>query len=65
MLVKDHATGKIVIRPSREAIRYYDAGKIKIGIAHVPRPKALNWDEEQLQSAILNREPIFKKRGWW
>lgn len=65
MLVKDPDTGKIVIKPSREAVRYVQAGKMMIGIAHIPRPRALNWDEEQIQSRLLNREPVFKKRGWW
>lgn len=64
MLVKDHATGKIVIKPSREAIRYYDTGKVKIGIAHIPRPRAMNWDEDQIQTALLTGRPIFKRRFW-
>ena len=63
MLVKDHATGKIVIRPSRDAVRYVDTGKVKIGSAYTPPPRALNWDEERIQTSLLDRKPLF--RGWW
>lgn len=63
MLIKDPLTGQIVIKPSRENVRYIDTGKVKIGCAYIPPPRSLTVSETQLQGWILERKPLF--RGWW
>lgn len=34
--------------------RYHNTGKVLIGLRHVPRPRKLNRDEEQVQAMILH-----------
>ena len=63
MLIKVPATGKIVIKPQRETIRYVDTGKVKIGCAYVPKPIRMTYDEECVQDWLLGGRPVLS-RGW-
>lgn len=62
MLIKDPTTGKIVIKPVRETIRYVDNGKVKIGSAYVPHPIHMSSEEIVLQDWILGGPPVLSRR---
>jgi len=35
--------------------RYLNTGKVRIGIAHVPKARALNRDEERIQAGLISK----------
>lgn len=59
MLVKDPTTGLMRIDRDPVEVRYFDTGKVKIGIAYVPRPAAMTNEAVRMQGALLGVRPDF------
>lgn len=64
MLIKDPTTGKIVIKPVRETLRYVDNGKVKIGSAYVCKPMRMSAEEIVLQDWLLGGPPVLSRK-WY
>jgi|1048.fasta_scaffold30541_5 hypothetical protein len=45
--------------------RYFNTGKVLIGVSYVPRARPMSWDEERIQGAFLKKpEPRITARAW-
>lgn len=45
--------------------RYFNTGKVLMGVSHVPRPRAMSQDEERIQSALLKGHGSRITAGTW
>jgi hypothetical protein len=45
--------------------RYFNTGKVLMGVSHVPRPRPMSHDEERIQSALLERRGSRITAGTW
>jgi hypothetical protein len=42
--------------------RYFNTGKVLMGVSYVPRPRPMSHDEERIQSALLE-SALLERRG--
>lgn len=45
--------------------RYFNTGKVLMGVSHVPRPRSMSRDEERIQSALLKEQASRITAGTW